>query len=38
MQSRMAILEGIAKGEKAIAEGLICSNDQAKERMHKWLK
>ncbi|CAA0112759.1 Uncharacterised protein [BD1-7 clade bacterium] len=38
MQSRMRILEGIARGEKAIAEGNIMSNDAAKERMAKWLK
>ena len=38
MQSRMAILEGLAKGEKAIDEGLTFSNTQAKARMSKWLK
>ena len=38
MQNRMAILEGIAKGEKAITEGLTFSNTQAKEKMSKWLK
>jgi prevent-host-death family protein len=38
MQSRMAILEGLAKGEKAISEGYVYSNTQAKERMSKWLK
>ena len=38
MQNRMAILEGLAKGEKAISEGNIYSNTQAKEKMSKWLK
>lgn len=38
MQNRMAILEGLAKGEKAISEGHVYSNTQAKERMSKWLK
>ena len=38
MQKRMAILEGIAKGEKAISEGRTLSHEQAKEKMSKWLK
>ena len=38
MQKRIAILEGLAKGEQAIAEGLTFSNTQAKARMSKWLK
>ena len=38
MQKRMAILEGLAKGEQAITEGLTFSNTQAKSRMSKWLK
>ncbi len=38
MQSRMNILEGIAKGEKAIFEGRIYSETEAEERMRKWLK
>ncbi|CAA0090584.1 Uncharacterised protein [BD1-7 clade bacterium] len=38
MQSRMRILEGIARGEKAIAEGHVMSSDAAKERTAKWLK
>ena len=38
MQSRMAILEGLALGESAFSEGRIMSNDQAKDRMAKWLK
>lgn len=38
MQSRIAILEGIAKGEKAIAEERVCTHSQAQEKMRKWLK
>ncbi len=38
MQKRMAILEGIARGEKAIKEGQVLSNQSAKEKMKKWLK
>ena len=38
MQRRLALLEGLSKGEKAILEGKITSHPQAKERMRKWLK
>lgn len=38
MQKRMAILEGIARGEKAIKEDQVVSNQAAKEQMKKWLK
>ena len=38
MQKRMAILEGIARGEQSIANGDTVSNAQAKEKMAKWLK
>ncbi|MBJ7536268.1 type II toxin-antitoxin system Phd/YefM family antitoxin [Marinomonas transparens] len=38
MLGRMEILEGIARGEAAIQEGRTLSNDDAKERMSKWLK
>ena len=38
MQTRMALLEGLARGEAAFSEGRIVSNLQAKERMSKWLK
>ena len=37
-QERMRILEGIAKGEKAVAENRTTSHHQAKEKMSKWLK
>lgn len=35
---RMSLLEGIARGEKAIEEGRIVSHAQAKRRMARWLK
>ena len=37
MQNRMQILEGIARGERAILEGRVCSQVEAKQRMKKWL-
>ncbi len=38
MQRRMQILEGIAKGEKAILENKVYTQAEAKEKMKKWLK
>jgi hypothetical protein len=38
MQRRMQILEGLAKGERAILEGRTVSDGEAREKMHKWLK
>ena len=38
MQQRMTILEGIARGEQAIAEGRVVSHTQAKKRLARWLK
>lgn len=38
MQQRMAILEGVARGEQAIKNGKTFSNQEAKEKMSKWLK
>lgn len=37
-QRRMAILEGIARGEKALAEGRTVTHKEAKERFSKWLR
>ena len=37
-QRRMAILEGIARGERALAEGRTMTHAEAKKRMKKWLK
>ena len=38
LQNRMKILEGIARGEKAVEEGRILSNEEAKSKMSRWLK
>ena len=38
MQQRMAILEGVARGVQAIKNGKTFSNQEAKEKMSKWLK
>ena len=38
MQQRMAVLEGIARGEMAVAEGRILSHEQARDRLSRWLK
>ena len=38
LQHRMRLLEGIARGEKAIEEGRTLTHDQAKRRMARWLK
>jgi len=37
MQNRMRILEGIARGERAILEGKTFTQEEAKERLKKWL-
>ena len=37
MQNRMAILEGIARGERAILEGRTYTQSEAKMKMSKWL-
>lgn len=38
MQRRLALLEGLSKGERAILEGRTTTHEKAKERMRKWLK
>ena len=38
MQQRMAILEGIARGEQAVAEGRTATHAQARKRLARWLK
>ncbi len=38
LQHRMRLLEGIARGEKAIEEGRTLTHAQAKKRMCRWLK
>lgn len=37
-QDRMSILEGIARGEKALADGRTLTHEQVVTRMSKWLK
>ncbi len=36
-QRRLAILEGIARGERAIEEGRRLSHTEARKRMARWL-
>jgi prevent-host-death family protein len=38
MERRMTVLEGIARGERALEEGRTLSHAQAKTRMKRWLK
>ena len=38
LQERMTLLEGIARGEMAVAEGRTLTHEQAKTRMTRWLK
>ena len=35
---RLQIMEGIARGEKAIQEGRTLTHDEAKKRLSRWLK
>lgn len=37
-QQRISLLEGIARGERAIDDGRVLSNAQAKQKMARWLK
>ena len=36
-QNRIRIMEGIARGERAVQEGRILTHAQAKKRMKRWL-
>ncbi len=36
-QRRLAILEGIARGERAVEEGRVVSHAEARKRMARWL-
>lgn len=38
LQRRMSILEGIARGEKAIREGRTLTHEQARRKLKRWLK
>lgn len=35
---RMKLLEGIARGEKAILEGRVVTHEEAQKKMSRWLK
>ena len=37
MQSRLSLLEGLARGEKAILENRVLSHKEAKQKMERWL-
>ncbi|MDX8392177.1 MAG: type II toxin-antitoxin system Phd/YefM family antitoxin [Mariprofundaceae bacterium] len=38
MQSRIRMLEGIARGERAILENKVFTQEESKESMSKWLR
>lgn len=38
MQDRLRLLEGLARGERALQEGRTLTQKEAKEAMDKWLK
>ena len=38
LQRRLAVLHGIARGERAIEDGRTLSQAEAKKRMARWLK
>jgi prevent-host-death family protein len=37
LNQRLSILEGIARGERAIEQGRVVSHTEAKKRMARWL-
>ena len=37
LHRRIAVLEGIARGERAVDEGRVVSHAEAKKRMKRWL-
>ena len=38
LRARMDLLEGIARGERAIESGRTLTHDEARKRMTRWLK
>jgi predicted transcriptional regulator len=38
LQAKMKLLEGIARGERAVDEGRTLTNEQAKSKMARWLR
>ena len=37
-EQRLSIMEGVARGERAIKEGLTVTHQEAKKRMSRWLR
>ena len=37
MQKKISLLEGIARGEKAVQEGRVVSHAEARKKMSRWL-
>ena len=38
IEKKLKLLEGLARGEKAILENRVIPHDEAKKRMARWLK
>lgn len=38
LKKRIKLLEGIARGERAVEDGRTLSHEEAKSRMSRWLK
>lgn len=38
LQRRVAVLEGIARGERAVEQGRVMTHAKAKARLARWLK
>lgn len=38
LQQRLTLLEGIARGERAVEQGRVISHSRAKSHMARWLK
>lgn len=38
LQDRVRLLEGLARGERALEEGRVLTHAQARRRMARWLK
>ncbi len=38
LQGRIKLLEGIARGERAVEEGRTLSHEEAQSKMSRWLK
>jgi len=38
MQQRLELLEGLARGERALADGRTLTHQQAQQKMDQWLK